>query len=151
MDANIDPDLLALDNDPSMQFFARNRPQSPLHDDATSEPGGEPDEFQGHSSSLHDIENDEDNHGTKAHNLRSFSQMIMRRKKLSDRAASDFNIYCEASTHSLLEFTITDLFFYISDWACGGAFSPPLCPHSGEPGVVEGIDKAWTMGYIQRT
>ena len=87
-----------------MQFFARNRPQSPLHDDATSEPGGEPDEFPAHSSSLHDFENDEDNYGTKAHNLRSFSQMIMRRKKLSDRAASDFNIYCEARTHALLEF-----------------------------------------------
>jgi len=113
-DADIDPDLLALDNDPSMQFFARNHPQSPLHDDATSEPGGEPDELQAHSS-LHDFENDEDNHGTKAHNLHSFSQMIMRRQKLSDRAASDFNIYCEASTHSLLEFTITNSFFYTLD------------------------------------
>ena len=114
-DADIDPDLLALDNDPSMQFFARTRPQSPLHDDATSEPGGETDDFQAHSPSSPNFENDEDNHGTKAHNLRSFSQLIMRRKKLSDRAASDFNIYCEASTHPLLEFTITNSLFYTSD------------------------------------
>jgi hypothetical protein len=114
-DADIDPELLALDNDPSMQFFARNRPQSPSDDDATSEPRGEPDELQAHSSSLDDSENDEDNHenNLKAHNLRSFSRMIMQRKKLSDRAASDFNIYCEASTHSLLEFTHS--IFYTSD------------------------------------
>lgn len=116
-DADIDPDLLALDNDPSMQFFARNRPQSPSgsHDDATSDQGGEPaDELQAPPSPSHDSEN-EDNHGTKAYNLRSFSQMIMQRKKLSDRAVSDFNIYCEASNHSLLEFTVTNLFFYTSD------------------------------------
>jgi len=151
-DADIDPQLLAPDNDPSMQFFARPHPRSSSpYNDATSEPGGEHNELQGHTSSFNDFENDKDNHTTKACNLRAFSQMITRSKKLSARGTSDFSIYCEASTYSLCEFTLAYSFFCTSDRACGGAFSSPLCPCFGEPGSAEGINEAWTMGYYWRT
>lgn len=97
-DEDIDP---ALRTDPSMQFFARHfsQPES-NHDDATSELGGEPDasDLQAHSPAFQDSQDDEESQGTKVHNLIAFSKMILQRKKLSDKATSDFNIYCEAGT-----------------------------------------------------
>lgn len=100
-DEDIDPALRSNDNNPSMQLFARPQPES-NHNDATSEPGGEPDEsrddFQTRSPAFQDSQDDEESQETKAHNLIAFSKMILQRKKLSDKATSDFNIYCEAGT-----------------------------------------------------
>ena len=96
-DDDIDPALRLDDTDPSMQFFARRHQTETDHDDATSEHGREPDDFQPHSQDSQDCQDDE-SQGTKAHNLVAFSKMILQRKKLSDKATSDFNIYCEAST-----------------------------------------------------
>jgi len=100
-DEDIDPQLHALDEDPSMQFFARCPPQpASSHDDPTSEPEGPSDDFQAHSPAFQDFQDDEDmqEQEPKAHNLNAFSKMILQRKKLSDRATADFNIYCEVST-----------------------------------------------------
>ena len=97
-DKDIDPQLLSVD-DPSMQFFARHHPQPESnHDDTTSELGGEPDSFQDHSPAFQDHQDDEDTQGTTACNLVAFSKMILQRKKLSDKATADLNIYCEVTT-----------------------------------------------------
>jgi len=97
-DEDTDPALRFNDTDPSMQFFARRCPEPKSnHDDTTSELGGELDDFQAHSPTFQDSQDDEEQ-GTKAHNLGAFSKMILQRKKLSDKATADLNIYCEAST-----------------------------------------------------
>jgi len=112
-DEDINPQLRALDEDPSMQFFAR-RPPQPVssHDDPTSEPEGPSDDFRAHSPAFQDFQDDEDMQEPKAHNLNTFSKMILQRKKLSDRATADFNIYCEVST-PFHRFYITILMIFV--------------------------------------
>ena len=55
-DEDIDPQLHALDEDPSMQFFACRPPQpASSHDDPTSEPEGPSDDFRAHSPAFQDF------------------------------------------------------------------------------------------------
>jgi len=65
-----------------------------------------------HSPAFQDFQDDEDMQEPKAHNLNAFSKMILQRKKLSDRATADFNIYCEVST-PFHRFYITILMIFV--------------------------------------
>lgn len=115
-DEDIDPALHSSfnDTDPSMQFFARCCPQP--DDNATSELG-EHNDFQAHSpafqDSQHEDDDDTESQGIKAHDLVTFSKMILQRKKLSHKATTELNIYCETSTPFFIKLNLLFLKIYI--------------------------------------
>ena len=116
-DEDIDPALRSNDTDPSMQFFARHSQPESNHGDTPSELGGVADDFRSHSPAFQDYPDTDEAQGTKGHDLIAFSKMISQKKKLSDKATADFNIYCEASTiyHQFRRFLLKSIFYLFPD------------------------------------